>query len=251
MHRYAVLVAASTALLFVSGPAVSSNEARPLYTLGQTHMWLGALVGLLTVGLAISFWRAKERAWVQRLAWMALGTYAVESLLGLMPEPLSAFLRISHSLLAQLFFSTTVAMVAFTSNELNQSLSPEESGALLKLVAKAIPALVFSQVALGIVFRHGIIGIAPHILWAFVVALSFLLVIAATRDAKQVEVRRAGVIFTVIAAVQILFGFALFVMQAVDADPTVIIVATAVHATTGALTLASTVMMAILIRRAR
>src|SRR5271165_6506616 len=204
MHRYAILLAASTALLFVSGPAVSSNEERPLYSLGQTHMWLGALVGLLTAGLVIRLWRTKERAWLQRVAWAALGVYIVESLLGLMPDPMSAAVRIAHALLAQLFFSTTVAMAVFTSKEYNQSASrPQETGALPKLAASAAPAVVFSQVTLGIVFRHGIIGLAPHILGAFIVALSFLLVIAATRDAKQAEVRRAGVIFTVIAAVQI------------------------------------------------
>lgn len=126
-----------------------------------------------------------------------------------------------------------------------------ENSRLLNFVAVATPALVLSQVALGVVFRHGIIGMAAHIVWAFVVALWFLLVIAATRDAKQVEVRRAGVVFTVVASVQIFLGFALFLMQAVDADPIFLIVTTIVHATTGAFTLASSLAMSILILRPR
>jgi heme A synthase len=193
----------------------------------------------------------KERVWLQRLAWLALGGAIVEGLLGLIPEPMPASARIAHSLLGQLFFSTTVAMAVFTSTESAQSPGPEERGALLKFVALAIPLLALSQVALGIVFRHGIIGMAPHILWAFVVALSFLFVIAATRDAAQAEVRRAGVTFTVVAAVQIFFGFALFLMQAVDADPTLIIVTTAIHAITGACTLAAALVMSLLIRRSK
>lgn len=103
MRRYAIAVATCTALLFVTGPAVSSNEARPLYSLGQCHAWLGTLVGVLTAGLGVWLWRLKERAWLQRLVWVALGANIVEGLLGLVPEPIPAFVRISHSLLGQLF----------------------------------------------------------------------------------------------------------------------------------------------------
>jgi hypothetical protein len=53
LHRYADLVAVCTALLFINGPAVSGNEARPLYSLGQSHMWLGAAVTILIAGLAV------------------------------------------------------------------------------------------------------------------------------------------------------------------------------------------------------
>jgi heme A synthase len=249
LHRYSVLLATCTAFLFFTGPAVSSNEARPLYSLGQTHIWLGTAVGIFTAGLAIWLWRLKKRSWLQRLAWVALGANIAEGLLGLVAEPLPASVRISHSLLGQLFFSTTVAIVVFTSRDSDRSPGSMENGALLQFVAMATPALVLSQVALGVLFRHGIVGMLPHILWAFVIALSFVLVIATTRNAGHAEVRRAGIAFTVVASVQILFGFALFLMQAVDAAPIVLIVTTAIHATTGAITLAAAIVLAILIRR--
>ncbi|HME08879.1 MAG TPA: hypothetical protein VKG25_17605 [Bryobacteraceae bacterium] len=249
MRRYAIVVATCTALLFVTGPAVSGNEARPLYTLGQCHIWLGAVVGVLTAGLAVWLWRLKERAWLQRLVWVALGVNIIEGLLGLVPEPIPASVRISHSLLGQLFFSATVALVLFVSKDSGPRAA--DNSRLLNFVAMTTPALVLSQVALGVAFRHGIVGMAPHVVWAFVVALWFILVIAATRNAKQIEVRRAGVAFTVVASVQIFLGFALFLMQAVDADPIFLIVTTIVHATTAAFTLAASVAMSILILRTR
>jgi len=45
-----------------------------------------------------------------------------------------------------------------------------------------------------------------------------------------------------------LLGFALFIMQSVDIDPIYLIVVTAVHATTAALTLATAVLLTIVIR---
>ena len=51
LHRYTVLVAACTALLFINGPVVSTSEERPLYSLGQTHAWLGVAVTILMAGL--------------------------------------------------------------------------------------------------------------------------------------------------------------------------------------------------------
>jgi heme A synthase len=92
-------------------------------------------------------------------------------------------------------------------------------------------------------------GVVPHILWAFVVAIVLVPTLAATVSIQHAGARQAGIAFAVVACVQILLGFSLFIMQAVDADPTVLIVVTAVHTATGAFTLATVVVMAILIRR--
>src|SRR5271170_6585388 len=105
LHRYAVLVAGCTVLLVITGPAVSSNEARPLYSLGQSHVWFGAIASALTVGL-VRLSRVKESAWLLRLAWAALGANIAEDLLGLETGPPPAPVRIAHALLGQLFFST-------------------------------------------------------------------------------------------------------------------------------------------------
>ena len=249
LHRYAVFLAACTALLFVNGPAVSSNDARPLYSLGQTHIWLGAAVIVLTAGMAVWVWRREEREWLRRLVWVALGANIAEGLLGVVTDPQPAPVRISHSLLGQIIFSITVAIAVFTSKAAAPTPEPVKNAGLLRFVAATTPALVFSQVALGVVFRHGAIGAVPHILWACVVALYLVLVAAAIFNAEHAEIRRAGAAFAAVAGVQILIGFALFIMQSLDIDPAVLIVVTSVHATAGAITLAASVVLAIVIRR--
>ena len=103
LHRYAVLVAVCTALLVITGPVVTSNEARPLYSLGRSHAWLGAAVSALMAGLVVWLSRLKEPTWLLRLAWAALGVNIAEDLLGLDTGPVPAPIRIAHTLLGQLF----------------------------------------------------------------------------------------------------------------------------------------------------
>jgi heme A synthase len=182
------------------------------------------------------------------LAWLALVANLVECMLGFVTDPQPALVRISHSLLGQVFFSTTVAIAVFTCKAGRQTPEPVRNAELLRFVAIATPALVFSQVALGVLLRHGVIGAVPHILWAFVVAIYLVPVVAAIFNTGHSEIRRAGVAFAVVAAMQVLIGFALFIMQSLDIDPVVLIVVTAVHATTAAFTIAAAVVMAIVIR---
>ena len=249
LHRYAVLVAVCTAVLFINGPAVTSNEARPLYSLGRSHMWLGAAVSILIAGLAVWLSRSKEQTWLRRLAWIALSAIIVEVVLGLPTDPQPPSVRISHSLLGQLLFSTTVAIAVFTSRNRNQAPQPVENGSLLRSLAVATFAMVLLQVILGAVFRHGVTGILPHMLWALVVGLFLGLATAVILRTEIPELRPPGIALAVLASLQILLGFTLFTMQAIDADPFALIVATTVHATVGALTLAAAVVMAILVRR--
>jgi len=232
----------------MNGPAVTSNEARPLYSLGQSHVWLGAVVSILMAGLAVWLSRSKRETWLRNLAWIALAVNMVQDLLGLQSDPQSAPVRIAHSLLGQFFFSTTVAIAVFTSGR-NQSSKPVENGSLLRFLATATLALVVFQVVLGVAFRHGVVGLLPHMLWALVVGLFLGLGMAVILRTELQELRPAGIALAVIAPLQILLGFALFTMQAVDADPSTLIVATTVHAAMGALTLAAAVVMAILVRR--
>jgi len=254
LHRYAVLVAACTSLLFINGPAVTSNEARPLYTLGQSHVWLGVVVSILMAGLAVWLSRSKpfghkKEAWLRHLVWIALGVNIVQDLLGLVTDPQPAAVRISHSLIGQLFFSMTAAIAVFTSGARNQSPKPVENGSLLRFLAAATLALVLLQVFLGAAFRHGVMGLLPHMLWALVVGLFLGLAMAAILRTELPELRPAGIALAVVASLQILLGFALFTMQAIDADPFTLIVATTAHAAVGALTLAAAVVMAIVVRR--
>jgi heme A synthase len=249
LHRYSVVVSVCTALLFISGPVVSSNEERPLYSLGQTHAWLGAAVSLLVAGLAIGLSRMKERAWLRRLVWGALGASILQDLMAIEAGPPPTPARIFHVLLGQLLFSTTVAVAIVTSKGWNLRPKPVEDGSLPRFLATATPAVVLLQIALGAAFRHGVTDALPHILGAFVVAVFLGPTLAAILRTQHPQVRPAGIAFSVLVSLQILLGFGLLTMQALDVDPLVMIVATTAHAALGALTLAAAVVMALQIRR--
>jgi heme A synthase len=250
LHRYAVLLAACTALLFITGTVVTGNEERPLYSLGRSHIWLGAAVTLMMAGLAIWLWRLNERPWLRHLALTALAASIVQALVGLETGPPPATVRIAHALLGQFFLSTVVAIAVFTSGSREKSPETVVNGPRLRFLAMATPAIVLFQVVLGTAFRHGVMGVGLHLFWALFVGVFLVPVMAAVFGTTQPEVRAAGIALSVLASVQILLGFALLTMQAVDADPVALIVAAMVHAAVGAFTLATAVAMAILVRRA-
>ena len=109
---------------------------------------------------------------------------------------------------------------------------------------------VLAQVALGTCFRHGLTELGPHLIGAFLVAFFILaMALAVIYGTEHARLRLAAQVFLAIAALQILLGFILLTMQSMDADPPLLILVTILHATTGALTLAATLALALLIRR--
>src|SRR4051795_4969149 len=136
LHRFAVLLAVSTLFLVIAGASVTSNQAGlsvpdwPL-SYGQVmpemkggvfyehgHRMIASAVGLFTVILAVWLWRAEKRTWLRKLGLVAVIAVIIQGGLGgmtvlfLLPKAVS----ISHACLAQLFFSTTVAIALFTSS---------------------------------------------------------------------------------------------------------------------------------------
>lgn len=135
MHRYAVFTASCTFLLLIAGALVTSNDAGlsiPDWPLAYgsltppmvggiryefTHRVIATCIGLLTIGLAAWLWKAENRAWMRWLGVAALGGVIAQGILGGMtvrmfqPPAVSA----AHATLAQLFFSTIVAIAVFTS----------------------------------------------------------------------------------------------------------------------------------------
>src|ERR1700686_4662018 len=135
LNRYAVLTAACTFVLFNAGTFVSSNNSGlslPHWPLPYgsflpplvggiryeyTHRVIATCVGLLTIGLAVWLWRAEKRNWTRWLGVAALGGVIAQGILGgltvrmYQPPAVSA----AHATLAQLFFSTVVAIAFFTS----------------------------------------------------------------------------------------------------------------------------------------
>ena len=181
LHRYALLVCASTFVLIFAGGLVTSTGsglAVPDWPLsfGQVfpameggvlfehgHRLVAASMGLLTIGLYIWAWLGGASKPVKLLAACALGAVILQGLLGgltvLMKLPPAV--SIAHACLAQLFLCATVAVAAVTGAGWDRPGLKAEGGSMpLRALALATTAAVFGQLVLGAVMRHTHAGLA-------------------------------------------------------------------------------------------
>ena len=277
LHRYAVLWSVCTLFLVVAGGLVTSHDAGlsvPDWPLSygklmppmdgnifyeHGHRMVATTVGLLTIGMAIWLMRAEGRRWLRNLGWIALAAVIAQGVLGgmtvlfLLPKPVS----IGHACLAQLFFSTTVAVALFTSeNWARGARIVDDSGAPpLHWLALAAAACVFLQLALGAAVRHQALGILPHVVGAMI-ATGMVLWVAVRvlmHHAEHVELRRSALAVLLIIFLQVFLGIAAYMSRLATADAPqpmpVMIVFTVAHVAVGALALASNVVLAIQVFR--
>jgi cytochrome c oxidase assembly protein subunit 15 len=277
LHRYAIFVACCTLLLLVAGGLVTSNAAglsvpdwplsygklMPVMEGGvfyeHGHRMIAALVGILTIVLAIWLWEAEPRRWVRNLGWAALGAVILQGVLGgltvlfLLPKAIS----IGHACLAELFFSTTVAIAVFTSPGWNRGpVLVEDSGwPSLRSLAAAVPVAVLCQAALGAAARHQAFGIIPHIVGAMVVAGTVFLVSIAvlSQYGSHPVLGRAARALLALAFLQVFLGIAAYMSRIITSDAVkpmpVMVFWTVLHLAVGALTMAASVVLAIQVFR--
>src|SRR5215831_1143214 len=150
LHRYAVLLSFCTLLLVAAGGLVTSNDAGlsvPDWPLSygklmppmegniryeHGHRMVATTVGILTIVMAFWLMLSERRRWLKNLGWVSLAAVVTQGVLGgmtvifMLPKPVS----IGHACLAQLFFSTTVAIALFTSEGWRRGPQPvDDSGA--------------------------------------------------------------------------------------------------------------------------
>ncbi|MGH9796077.1 MAG: COX15/CtaA family protein [Candidatus Acidiferrales bacterium] len=282
LHRFAVFTAACTLLLVVAGALVTSNDAGlavPDWPLSygslmppmvggifyeHGHRMVATFVGMLTIVLAIWIQRREPRRWMRRLGWIALAAVVAQGMLGgltvllFLPPPIS----IAHASLAQLFFCATVGIAVFTSRwwsdvaaTLRSPLVRDPPNAAqsdaVRNFAIATTAVVFIQLVLGAAFRHRVLGILPHILWAVAVLLFSVMLSRKVRRhfAGIRALRRPTKLLASLVGTQILLGTAAYLSRVVTADapqPMPWMVGfTVAHVAVGALTLAAAVVAAL------
>ncbi len=274
LHRYAIVLAVCTLLLVVAGATVTSKEAglsvpdwplsygqfMPPMTGGvlfeHGHRMLGATVGMLTIGLLIWILRVEDRSFMRKLGWVMLGWVSVVGLLGgltvklLTPPPVS----ITHTCLAQLFFSLTVSMCVFTSRSWLEGaeLVEDHGWPSLRLIGTALPVFVLAQIALGAGFRQRAIGILPHIIGAMVVTLLILIacMFVLNQFPSHRTLRPAAIALLSITFVQLILGVTAYMTRLLDTGQQLsMVLATVAHVAIGALTLATSIILAMQIRR--
>ena len=183
LHRYAVCVAACTALLVFAGGLVTSTGAglsvpdwplsygmifppmvgNVLYEHG--HRMIATTVGLMTIVLAIWLQRREARPRVRRLGWLALAAVVLQGVLGgitvllMLPPAVS----IAHACLGQTFFCIVVAIAVLTSPSWQAAPAPPAALAgsgTTRALAVVSAAAVFLQLVLGALMRHTGAGLA-------------------------------------------------------------------------------------------
>lgn len=271
LHRFAVCTAGATFLLLIAGALVTSNDAGlavPDWPLSygtwmppmigniiyeHGHRMVAASVGLLTLILAGWLWWREPRRWVRRLGLTAVGLIIAQGVLGgltvlfLLPRPVS----IGHASLAQIFFCVAVSLAVFTGPAWRAEPVRETDDARPPLVylAGAATLAVFVQLVLGAAFRHGALGLAPHVAWAGVVTVLIFWTLkrVAQHHTRLRPLRQLAWLLGTLLVVQLALGGAAYWSLVSTADapqPEPFMVAlTVAHVVTGALVLVTTLLL--------
>ncbi len=277
LHKYAVFTACSTFLLLIAGALVTSNDAGlsvPTWPLawgsvtppmvgGIVYEWshrvIAASVGFLTIILAAWLWMAEKRPWMRWLGLAALGGVIAQGILGgltvrmFQPPAVSA----AHATLAQLFFSTVVAIAFFTSTWWQSEIPEMEDAGTPRVRSLTIWTItaVFLQLILGAAFRHKGFGIIPHLIGAVIVTMLVFMTAGALkrRFSNAQPLRKCARFLHILIGVQLLLGAGAWwsrVYAARFPQPiTIMVTLTVVHTVTGALLLATTLMTALVSSR--
>ena len=277
LHRWSILLACCTLLLVVAGGMVTSRDAGlsvPDWPLSygklmppmeggilyeHGHRMVATTVGFFTIISMVWLLRVEKRRWLRLLGVGALVAVMAQGLLGgltviyLLPWWISS----SHASLAQLFFSTTVAIAFFTSERwLRGPIASDENPQFpIRGVSLAVPFFVLGQLAVGAAARHKAIGSIYHICGAPIVtgvvlwvSLRILLHYAENRELRSGAVGLLGITFC-----QVFLGIAAYMTRIAYADAVqpmpLMVTFTVLHVAVGALTMAAAVMLAILVRR--
>ena len=267
LHHYAVFTACSTFLLLIAGALVTSNQAGlsiPDWPLAYgsihppmvggiifewSHRVMAASVGFLTIVLASWIWVAEKRPWMRWLGFAALGGVIAQGILGgltvrmFQPPAVSA----AHATLAQLFFSTVVAIAVFTSAWWQTPVTEVDDSGTPRVRSLAVWSCVaiFLQLILGAAFRHNGFGIIPHLIGAVVVTILVFMTAGALkrRFPGVAPLRNCAKILHMLIGVQLLLGAGAYwsrIYAARFPQPIpVMVTLTVIHTVTGALVLAS------------
>ena len=224
------------------------------------HRLLGALVGILTILLAVWTWRADPRRWMRLLGVTALALVVVQGILGgLRVIWVSLDLAVVHACVAQIYFSLLVAMTLFTSKGwLRAESVPPRSAATRRLTRLSLATLgmLYAQIILGALLRHPGAGVnvlfaTIHITGAvFVFALVIAVFTTVRRHFTGYRLLRRGAAYMMgLVLLQIALGIAAYLVLLYETSmalrSTLQVVLNSMHLVVGALLMAAAVCTAL------
>ena len=272
-----MIVAGVTFLLLIAGALVTSNDAGlsvpdwptsfgSIYKMPpmvggikyeHTHRLIAWSVGVMTIAIAIWTWLVERRAWMKRLAFAALGTVILQGILGgiTVLKFLPPLVSTAHAMVGQTFFCIAVTIALFSGERWIEEHPPvafdTQRPSLISLTQLSVLGL-YVQLFLGGMFRHHGMSWWPHVVNAGAVSviLTWTAVRALSQYAEILEVRRPAILMLSLMVAQLCLGFAAFITRVMwgrdAAQPeTAMIVSTVAHTVTGALLLATAVVLAI------
>ena len=267
-HRLAVLTAAATGVLIVFGGLVTNTGAAMAVpdwptTFGHnmflfpfsgmvggvfyehSHRLLGALVGLLTLALAVTLWRAGGR--LRALGVVAVAAVVVQGVIGGLRVVLTAdALAMVHGPLAQAFFAFVVALALLTSATMA---APAPSlDAVTRGLTVATAALVYLQIVFGALLTHA--GyLALHLLGALAVFVVAPMATARLRRSGDAVAAPAARLALVLLGLQLVLGagsyLARFSALWIPGGQLTMLALPVAHRLAGGLLLATAVVMAV------
>ena len=275
-HIFAVFNASAIFTLILAGALVTSNDAGlsvpdwptsfgSIYTIPPMvggvrfehgHRMLAEFVGLLTIILAFWTWQTDQRPWIRRLGIAAVAVVIMQGILGgltvlyFLPPAVST----AHAALGQTFFCITVIIAMFTGRA--SAVPPEKmfqpAGRRIARLALISVGVLFVQLVLGGLFRHGGLSWWPHVANSIVVIAMLtwtsFLALSSYKDVDRI--RKPALLILILLMLQVCLGIAAFYTrvlhgrEAVQPEPTMVI-STVAHVGVGALLLATTMILTI------
>ncbi len=194
--------------------------------LEHSHRLIGASVGLVSIALAGVLWWAEPRRWMRWVGVAAVVGVSFQGTLGgLRVLGNELFLAKVHGCTAPLFFALCTAIVAWTSSHWRSLPAIERPRRNTLLILAGVAAgVVYLQIVLGAQLRHLPPEAAPiwFLIWVWLhvvvagVALAWgigLWWFVSRRFADVPMLRRRGLTFLVLIAIQVTFGLATWVVN--------------------------------------
>lgn len=258
LHVNAVFVALCVLFVVVSGATVTNSLAVPAAPIltgllsSAGHQHAGEAVGLLVVILVLWVWIAMKTGPARRLAWFPLIAVVAEIGLGHGAGKSAPLVSLAHAFMAPVLLSTVAALALATSLAWRRAPVMIQDKGWPPMRGLALTTLVFVvlQVAMGAAFRHGVLGVMPHIIGALVVAVLILTkVICLTQMSGKGLLKPAAITLLVMVGVQIFLGLTVVSMSDRAMAQLAGLIFSAVHVALGSATLAASVVVTMEARR--
>ena len=211
----------------------------------HSHRLMGALVGVLTLALAVTLWREGGR--LRRLGLVAVAVVVGQGVLGgLRVVLLEDTLAIVHGCLAQAFFALLAVIALLTAPRGRVVASPVEPA--LKGLAVLAAVLVYVQIVFGALLTHaGRIDL--HLAGAVLVFVLVPIVAAQLRRTGDAVATPVSRLVSVLLGVQLLLGIGSFLARFspwwIPGEQLTVTALPVAHRLAGSLILAATVVLAV------